>query len=203
METLLIFLANALTNSAIGHYVSQGLSKIENSLPELLGESQNIEKACKVVQRNGLEAEILRFTDEVKNKINNTNNGNVLNFNGTNNEGIIANVVHLKTLKKSVKVSPPQGTISSSVTHRNYTKYLIDRYHEFKAADVGKKNLKYPVFYNAIKKEFGAKWDMISLNKFVELCCFLQSRIDKTILGKIKKSKNQKILKGIPPMRNI
>lgn len=192
METLLLFLANALASGAIGHYVGKGLSKIDHSLPELLGEDQNIEKACEVVRNNGLELEVLRFSDDVKEKISNKNNGNVINFNGTNNDGIVANVVHLKTTKKSVTISAPQGTISSSIHHRNYTKYLINRYHEFKAADVGKENVKYPVFYNAIKREFGAKWDMVSLDKFYDLCSFIQNRIDKTTLGKNRKSNNIK-----------
>lgn len=192
METLLLFLANALASGAIGHYVGKALSKIDRSLPELLGENQDIEKACEVVRKNGLELEVLRLSDDVKEKINNTNNGNVLNFNGNNNGGVVANVVHLKTLKKSVTISAPEGTVSSSINHRNYTKYLIDRYHEYKAADVGKENVKYPVFYNAIKREFGAKWDMVSLDKFYDLCSFIQNRIDKTILGKNKKAKNIK-----------
>jgi hypothetical protein len=112
-----------------------------------------------------------------------------LTFNGTNNEGIVANVVNLKTLNKKINISAPQGTISSSINHRNYIKYLIDRYHEFKVADVGKKNVKYPIFYNSIKREFGAKWDMVSLVNFTELSNFIQNRIDKTILGKNRKSK--------------
>lgn len=192
METLLLFLANALSSGAIGHYVSKGLSKIDQDLPKLLSDDQDIEGACKIVRENGLEMEVLKLSDEVKNKIDNTNNENVLNFSGTNNEGIVANVVNLKTLKKNVTISAPQGTVSSSINHKNYVKYLIDRYHEFKAADVGKGNVKYPIFYNAIKREFGAKWDMISLSKFPELCSFIQNRIDKTILGKNQKSKNIK-----------
>lgn len=189
METLLLFLANALTSGAIGHYVSKGLSKIDKSLPELLNDNCDIESACKIIHENGLEMDVLKLSDEVKNKIDNTNNGNVLTFNGTNNEGIVANVVNLKTLNKKINISAPQGTISSSINHRNYIKYLIDRYHEFKVADVGKKNVKYPIFYNSIKREFGAKWDMVSLVNFTELSNFIQNRIDKTILGKNRKSK--------------
>ncbi|WP_277372332.1 hypothetical protein [Pseudomonas sp. AA-38] len=192
METLLLFLANALASGAIGHYVGKGLSKIDSSLPRLLGESQDIEKACEVIRRNGLELEILKFFDDVKEKVDNSSNGNVLNFNGTNDGGVVANVVHVRTLKRSVIVSAPQGTVSSSVNHRNYAKYLIDRYHEFKAADVGRENVKYPVFYSSIKREFGAKWDMVPLDRFYSLCFFIQNRIDKTILGRNRKAKGVK-----------
>ncbi len=188
METLLLFLANALTSGAIGHYVSKGLSKIEPNLPELLNNNSDIESAYKIISENGLEMKILKFSDEVKNKLSNVNKGNILSFNGTNNEGIVANVVNLKTLNKKINISAPQGTISSSINHRNYIKYLVDRYHEFKVADVGKNNVKYPIFYNSIKREFGAKWDLISLEKFTELSSFIQMRIDKTILGKNRKS---------------
>jgi hypothetical protein len=192
METLLLFLANALSSSAIGHYVGKGLSTIDNNLPELLSNNHEIDKACKIIYENSLEGEILKFADEVKRKMDITNNENILNFNGTNNEGVVANIVTIKTFKKNIKTSAPQGSISSSLNHKNYIKHLIDRYHEYKLADVGKDKIKYPVFYGAIKREFGAKWDMIPLHKFLELSSFIQGRIDKTILGKKRKSEKSK-----------
>jgi len=192
METLLLFLANSITGGAIGHYISKGLGKIDKELPLLFENSSDLDKIGKFIFERKLEMDIMKFTDEVKNKIESVNSGNVINFTGNNNSGIVANNVEIKTTNKTVKISAPQGAIASSVNHRNYSKYLIDRYHEFKGADVGKENIKYPVFYGAIKKEFGAKWDLISLEKFTELTSFIQGRIDKTILGKNKKSKNIK-----------
>ncbi|GHE80212.1 HNH endonuclease [Thalassotalea profundi] len=191
METLLLFLANALASGGIGHYVGKGLSRIDKSLPNLLNNNSDIEGACRIISERNLEMEVLKLSDEIKNKLNSTDTENILSFNGTNNQGIIANVVNLKNLNNKVNISPPLGSISSSLSHKNYIKYLIDRYHEFKKAEVGKNNLKYPVFYGSIKKEFGAKWDMISLTNFSELSEFIQKRINKTILGKNRKAQNK------------
>ena len=121
-----------------------------------------------------------------------TNDSNVVNFNSSVNNGVVANKVEIKTQKKTIKVSAPEGTIASSANHRNYIKRLIDRYHEFKTANVGKEKMKYTIIYGAINKEFGAKWDMIPLSQFDKVVSFMQRRIDNTILGKTKKARNIK-----------
>jgi len=185
METILFFLANNIASGAIGHYISKGLGKIDKELPALIENESDLKKVREYISEKSLDVEVMKFSDKVRNKIENTNSGNILNFTG-NNEGIVGNNIEIKTIRKNVKISAPQGTIASSAIHRNYSKYLIDRYHEFKMADVGKEKMKYTILYSAIKREFGAKWDMISLEKFYELSSFLQKRIDRTILGKNK-----------------
>ncbi len=192
MEAILQFLANSIASGAIGHYISKGLGKIDKELPALLEGEADINEIEKFIEKKSLETDIIKLADKVKNKIENTNTGNVVNFTGGVNEGIVANKVEIKTTNKNIKISAPQGAIASSLLHRNYTKYLIDRYHEFKKADVGKEKMKYTVFYSSIKREFGAKWDMIPLKKFPELSSFIQRRIDNTILGKNKKANNVK-----------
>lgn len=117
---------------------------------------------------------------------------NVLNFNSSVNNGVVANRIEIKTQKKSIKINAPDGTIASSAIHRNYIKRLIDRYHEFKTADVGKEKMKYTIIYSAIKKEFGAKWDMIPISQFDRLAGFMHRRIDNTILGKTNKARDIK-----------
>ncbi|MCY3760261.1 MAG: HNH endonuclease signature motif containing protein [Gemmatimonadetes bacterium] len=111
------------------------------------------------------------------------------------NKGVVANkieTVEIKTTRKSVKVSPPVGSIGSSLSHKNYVKHLIDRYHEFKKIEVGQGGMKYAVFYQQIKRRFGAKWDMIPLQSFDALVHFIQSRIDKTKHGRIRKAHGKK-----------
>ena len=117
---------------------------------------------------------------------------NVVNFNSGVNNGVVANKVEIKTQKKSIKINAPEGSIASSVIHRNYIKRLIDRYHEFKTADVGKEKMKYTIIYGAIKRKFGAKWDMIPIKQFEQLVTFMHRRIDNTILGKTNKARNIK-----------
>ena len=112
------------------------------------------------------------------------------------NKGVVANrveKVEIRTTRKSVNFNPPTGSIGSNLSHRNYVKHLIDRYHEFKKIEVGKEGMKYPILYQQIKKRFGAKWDMIPLQLFDELVIYIQSRIDKTKHGRVQKARGKKI----------
>lgn len=119
---------------------------------------------------------------------------NVIYFPGINRGQVANNIekIEIKTQSKAVKLNPPSGAIAASLPHRNYVKYLIDRYHEFKKAEVGRENMKYPIFYGPIKKKFGARWDMVPLERFENLSAYIQTRIDKTKLGRNRKSKGEK-----------
>lgn len=85
-------------------------------------------------------------------------------------------------------ILPPTGAIASSLAHRNYAKHLVDRYHEF-ASDQPGRTFSYPAIDANIKKMFGAKWDLISIESFLNLTNYLQGRIDNTRLGRINRSK--------------
>ena len=193
MEGILLFLANSISSGAIGHYISKGLGKIDNELPLLLENQVDLHMVQKIIESKFLEEEVRQFAEEVRLKFNQENSSNVLNFNGGVNHGVVANNVEIKTTKKNVKMMPPQEAIASSLLHRNYSKYLIDRYHEFKKAEVGKGNMNYSIFYGTIKREFGAKWDMIPMVRFEALTAYIQGRIEKTVLGKSNKAKNKKL----------
>jgi len=147
------------------------------------------------------EAEILRLKISLMKgtspRASKNTNGKVVNFMGGANSGIIANEVTMKTQKKTVRVNPPPGSIGSSLAHRNYIKHLIDRYHEFKRAH-SREDMNYAKFYVAIKQKFGAKWDMIALERFEELSIYIQTRIDRTRLGRDKKAKNVKRYSTFP-----
>ena len=140
------------------------------------------------------EAEILRLKISLMKgstpRASKNTNGKVVNFTGGANSGIIANEVTMKTQKKTVRMNPPPGSIGSSLAHRNYIKYLIDRYHKFKEAEIGTERMKRPIFYGTIEREFGAKWDMIALEQFDKLSTYIQTRIDRTRLGRNRKAKN-------------
>lgn len=121
-----------------------------------------------------------------------TNNIIRVNFGNQSSENVIANNiqnVNVTAKKQNIKIAPPEGSIASSVHHKNYTKYLINRYHEFKKIDVGAGNMRYPIFYREINKKFGADWGMISLEKFENLSHYIKNRIDKTKFGRIQKSR--------------
>lgn len=102
---------------------------------------------------------------------------------------IHAKEVHIRTHGRNPKLIPPENSIASSLPHRNYTKHLIDRYHEFASLQPGRTDFKYQAIYSRVKKMFGAKWDLISLNSFPSLVLYLQKRIDETRQGKVNQSK--------------
>jgi hypothetical protein len=104
--------------------------------------------------------------------------------------GIQAKTVVFKT-QKSPTILPPDGSIASDLQKRNYTKHLIDRYHEF-ASEQGGRKFNYPAIYSEIKSHFGAKWDLVPLHRFSDLVEFLQRRIDRTMVGSMNRGKGRK-----------
>ena len=122
----------------------------------------------------------------------NSRSGKVISVTGGINTGTIANEVHFHSKNpRQTKVAPPPGAIASDAIKRNYLKHLIDRYHNYAQQEKGK-DFKYQVFYQSIIRKFGAKWDMIPIDQFNEVCLFVQNRIDKTVTGRKNKAKNQK-----------
>lgn len=118
---------------------------------------------------------------------------NVITISGGQNSGVIANVVNLQTKRKSSqKLAHPLGSIGANLLYRNYIKYLIDRYNEFKKTDKSNEKFSYAVIYKAIQNQFKAKWDFLPTERFWDLVEFMQNRIDKTILGKVQKSRGHK-----------
>jgi len=119
--------------------------------------------------------------------------GNIVSVKDSVNAGIIANTVNIKTNQKNKpKISYPEGSVGNILVKRNYIKYLVDRYNEYKRADKNIGKSKYSIIYSGIKREFKTKWDFVPESRFDELVSYLQKRIDKTILGRTQKSRNHK-----------
>ena len=102
------------------------------------------------------------------------------------------NTVIVKESKPAPKNKPqyPEGCIGSDVIKANYISYLIDKYHKYKEADVGKAQMNYAIFPSSIKRQFSIGKTRtiynIPIEKFEEVCSFIKKRIDGTVLGKIK-----------------
>lgn len=95
----------------------------------------------------------------------------------------------IKTTKKKVVFQAPSDAIASNLQMRNYTKHLIDRYNDCQKRHVEKTGKgKYIAIHNAIKTEFGAKWDLVSQRRFPDLVAYLQMRIEETRWGRYDKS---------------
>jgi hypothetical protein len=106
---------------------------------------------------------------------------------------IQAQTVNLKTTKKSVRFNPPSDAIGGVATMASYVEYLIQKYQDYQKQDLEKEgNRKYMLIYQAIRREYGSKWQTIPVSRFDELVSFLQWRIDNTKVARIRKSRNQK-----------
>ena len=108
--------------------------------------------------------------------------------------GIQAHQVVIKTTRRrSPSIVPAQGAIGHNLAKRNYTLHLIERYNDFQKWDATKLGKgKYIVIHRAIKKSFGAKWDLVPETQFPQLAAFLQARILNSKLGRIKNSRGEK-----------
>jgi hypothetical protein len=119
--------------------------------------------------------------------------------NDTVNSGIIAGNLTIKGAPRP-KLMPAAGSIATDLARRNYILHLINRYIEFKSADKTQGKFK-PIIYGTIKREFGATWDAVPLDRFDDLAAYLKSRIDKTIVGKRNARLNYKNYSGFEDPR--
>jgi len=113
---------------------------------------------------------------------------------GKFNNNFVANNINITVgtgKQKVFKFNYPANSIGSELDKLNYVKHLIKRYHEFKKKDPShqEEKMKNAMIYSSIQREFHAKYDLIPLERFDDLVAWIQSRIDKTVFGKIHKSK--------------
>lgn len=105
---------------------------------------------------------------------------------------IMGHNVTVKTNKSKVVFAPPLGTVGADAKMSSYIKYLIDKYNYYLKFDQTKPGRgKYPVFQQALKKEFG-QWQLLEEFRFEELVTYLKIRIDKTIFGRVNKSRGNR-----------
>ncbi len=106
---------------------------------------------------------------------------------------IQAQTFNLRTTKKTLRFSPPSDAIGAFAELASYIEYLIGKYQDYQKQDVEKEGTgKYTIIYNAIRREYGSKWQTIPVGKFEGLVSFLQRRIDNSKVGRIRKSQGQK-----------
>lgn len=118
------------------------------------------------------------------------NRGNVA-VNSPN--AVQATTLNLHTTKSKITIAAPQSAIGADRRMCSYVTYLIERYQEYQKQDGDKLGrYKYIAIYNAIKRTFRSKWQLIADERFEELVTFLQNRIDNTKIGRIRKSRDQK-----------
>lgn len=138
-----------------------------------------------------------RTTSVAEVLINNYQNIRVENNSGQvaiNSPGAIqAGTLNLKSTKQKVTIAPPEGSVSSDLNQCVYIEYLIGKYKDYQKQDTSKQDkYKYMAIYNAVKRQFGCKWQLIPSARFDELVQFLQGKIDNSKVGRIRKSAGQK-----------
>ena len=106
---------------------------------------------------------------------------------------IQADTVNINTTKGRVKIQPPAGSIGNDPCMASYIEYLVRKYQDYQKQHEEKKGrFKYIALYNAIRREFGSKWQTLPDFQFDALRVFLHRRIDNTRVGRIRKKRGQK-----------
>jgi hypothetical protein len=101
--------------------------------------------------------------------------------------------LNLETTKKTIRINPPGDAIGAFAELASYIEYLIGKFQDYQKQDVTKEGPgKYTIIYNAIRREYGSKWQTIPVGKFEDLMSFLQGRIDNSKVGRIRKGRRQK-----------
>lgn len=115
-----------------------------------------------------------------------------VNFNSKVGNAIVGdnNKITINQTKKKVVQKYPEGCIGFDTIKANYIGHLINRYNEYKEYEVGKGQVKYPVFAGHLKKHFKIAPTRtlynLHVDKFDELVSYIKSRIDGTKLAKVK-----------------
>ena len=132
----------------------------------------------------------------------NTQSMNKLSIEGDVSHSIVANVIQFPG-KYSPRMNHPPGSIGASLQKKNYLHYLIKHYFEYRKADVSfganqhATKFNFAEIHKSLESKFKAKTYFIPEQRFIEVYTYVQSRIDRTILGKHNKSK------GIPNYRSF
>ncbi|ABK48411.1 hypothetical protein Shewana3_2181 [Shewanella sp. ANA-3] len=111
-----------------------------------------------------------------------------------NSPGAIqAKTVNIKSQKVKAVYPIPEGAVSGVLGMNSYIEYLIGKYKDFQKQDISKQsNYKYMAIYNAMKREFGSKWQLLPASSFELIVVFLQKKIDNSRVGRIRKKSGQK-----------
>lgn len=121
----------------------------------------------------------------------------IIQFNSHVDSAIVGdnNKVTVNQPKKKIINKYPEGTLGADRDKANYISYLISRYNDYKAYELGKDKVNYAVFGSRLKKKYGIGQTKtiynVSIEMFDDLSTHIKSKIDGTKLGRIKK-KTQK-----------
>lgn len=110
-----------------------------------------------------------------------------VNIVGSKFKGDIAQNITKITTPKRPKIQHPDGSIGSDLQRKGYIQYLITRYFDCRKADLsfGRTGaFSHAEVHKTIERTFGYQTYFMPAGLFPKLVEFLESRIDRTILGK-------------------
>ena len=167
-------------------------SEIEHYSVAILSEMKHLHEKKTIIEINPKDEEVAKSF--INNYINLAITNSEVKLMIDSPEAIQANTVNLQTLKKQIKILPPPGSIGNDPDMSSYIEYLIGKYQDFQKQDKEKEGrFKYMAIHNAMRREFGSKWQVLPERQFVPLCEFLKRRIENTQIGRIRRKRRQKI----------
>jgi hypothetical protein len=96
--------------------------------------------------------------------------------------------------RRAATIAPPPEAIGSNAEMRAYLEYLVGRYIEWRKMAISRGIDRRPFFHgvmnNLIKKEFGARANLVPQSRFDEVVAFVQKSIDQTIWGRRNPQRN-------------
>lgn len=118
------------------------------------------------------------------------NNGNV----AVNSSGPVVQTINIRTNKRTPAIAPPKGTIGADINARRYVEYIIKRYEELASRDKTRKTkFRFGILQRNVEREFGARWQLLPIERATELFAHLQAKIDSTLIGRVNKSAGKPI----------
>jgi len=91
------------------------------------------------------------------------------------------------------RIAHPPGSLGADLRKKGYVDYLLARYFQYRKADASygsRRPFSHAEIHRTIQSEFGHKTFFMPVEFFERLVQFLQSRINRTILGRNNSSKH-------------
>jgi hypothetical protein len=123
--------------------------------------------------------------------------GYTVSVGGNVSKSVVANVIRISR-NSLPRMNYPAGSIGANIQKKNYLDYLIKRYFDYRKADASfgvtnhAKKFKHSEIHKTIESKFKAKTFFIPEQRFVEVCAYVQFRIERTILGRRNKSRGNR-----------
>lgn len=102
----------------------------------------------------------------------------------------LTNIININTRTSKTQIEAPPGSIGSDLAAARYCQHLINRYNDFASKEPSRSGkFSYAVISKNIETKFGSQWRLLPTASAPEVFSYLQSRIDRTRMAKLNKSK--------------